>query len=324
MPRGSLAVAQEVKRCSGWYTFRPRYAAGWCGWILVVSAVGCTSFRAPGPADFNVIQGRQLTQSGIDAGCRGDWREAENFFQQATAISQQDVPARQQYAKCLWRRGAKSEAVAAMVEAVRLSGSAPGLHVELGEMYLAQNDLRLAKWHADAAIRGNPRLAGAWALLGDVRRHQSDPTAALAAYHRALSHQPDFPRVQLEAADLYRRQGRPQRCLATLNRLTDASLSDETAAELFYRQGLALLDLDREDDAVDHFTAAIDRGLASADLYFHLGRAELLAGRPAAARWSAVQALGLTPDHRGSRELIAQIDKVQQRMAAAVDSRFLR
>ena len=211
-----------------------------------------------------------------------------------------------------------------MVEAVRLSGSAPELHVELGEMYLAQNDLRLAKWHADAAIRGNPRLAGAWALVGDVRRHQSDPTAALAAYHRALSHQPDFPRVQLEAADLYRRQGRPQRCLATLNRLTDGSLSDGMAAEVLYRQGLALLDLDREDDAVDHFTAAVDRGLASADLYFHLGRAELLAGRPAAARWSAVQALSLTPDHQESRELIARIDKVQQQMAAAVDSRFLR
>jgi tetratricopeptide (TPR) repeat protein len=265
----------------------------------------------------NVITARQLTQRGIDAACRNKWDQAEELFVQAAEISHDDVPARHQYARALWRRGAQQDAIAVMSQAVQLSGSDPRLHVELGEMYLAVGDLERAQVHAGAAISGNPRLAAAWALRGDLRRGWDDNTGALAAYHRALSLQPDFPRVQLEVADLYLAQDHPGRALATLDRLAQSYATDAVPGDVCYRQGLALLSLERHDEAVECLTAAIDRGVATADAYYQLGRADLLSGRPADARWAVRQSLAVDPSHHPAQELLAQIDAARHRMAAA-------
>jgi tetratricopeptide (TPR) repeat protein len=124
----------------------------------------------------------------------------------------------------------------------------------------------------------------------------------------------------LEVADLYWRQKRPDRALATLDRMAQGHPEDQVPGEVLYRQGLALLSLRRYEDAVDHLMRAVDRGAASADVFYQLGRAELLAGRPASARWAAGQALALAPSHRAARELLAQIDAARQRMAAAMTS----
>jgi tetratricopeptide (TPR) repeat protein len=59
-------------------------------------------------------------------------------------------------------------------------------------------------------------------LRGDCLVKRGDHLGALAAYHRALAIQPDYPEVQLQAAELYRIQGRYDRLLATVDRLQES------------------------------------------------------------------------------------------------------
>ena len=287
--------------------------------LLLFALAGCASVPGRGPADSNVIEARQLTQRGIDAACHGNWGQAELLFAQASQSSPSDVPAKEHYARTLWRRGKREEAIEVMAEAVRLSASDPRLHVELGKLYLAQGDLSRATWHADVAVGGNQQLAEAWALRGDVLVKQQDATAALAAYHRALGYQEDFSRVQLAVADLYQRLNRPRRSLATLDHLAQRFPDDQVPPHVHYRQGVALLSLQRFEDAADHLAAAAEHEVGSADVFYQLGRAELLAGRPASARWAVSQALTLAPSHQSARHLLAEIDDVQRRMAATAE-----
>ena len=282
---GREGTTSELVRC----------LLNWCLWLIALSLTGCASVRTRGPVESDVITARQLTHRGIDASCRDKWDEAERLFFQAAEISHDDVPARHHYARACGGEARHQDAIAAMVQAVQLSGSDPQLHVELGEMYLAVGDLDQARSQADSAVRGNPHLAAAWALRGDLRRRQDDNTGALAAYHRALSLQPDYPRVQLEVADLYLRQDHPGRALATLDRLAQGYATNAVPGEVCYRQGLALLSLNRHDEAVDRLVAAIDRGVVTADVYYHLGQADLLSGRPADARWAVKQSLLVDP-----------------------------
>ena len=69
----------------------------------------------------------------------------------------------------------------------------------------------------------------------------------------------------------------------------------------------------------DHLAAAAEHDVGSADVFFQLGRAELLAGRPASARWAVSQALILAPAHEPARHLLAEINDVQRRMAATAE-----
>jgi tetratricopeptide (TPR) repeat protein len=184
-------------------------------------------------------------------------------------------------------------------------------------MYLAEDDLDQAQRHAGIATRSNPRLAPAWALQGDVEVRRNNLSAALAVYHRALSHQEQYPHVQLAIAELYRAQGRPGRALSTLDRLAQSFPGEDVPVDVLLGKGLSLLQLGRYEDAVDQLAAASRRPDTSAEVYYHLGRAELLAGRPANARWAVGQALALTPDHRPARQLIEQIDTEQRRMSAS-------
>jgi len=293
-------------------------AVGGCA-LLLLALCGCVSVGGRGPADANVIEARQLTQRGIDAACHGNWGEAEVLFSQASESSPSDVPAKEHYARTLWRRGKRDKAIEMMAEAVRLSGSDPRLHVELGKLYLAQGDLVRASWHADVAIGGNSQLADAWALRGDVLARNGDPTAALAAYHRALGYQEDYSRVQLAVADLYQRMNRPRRSLATLDDLAQRFADDQVPPHVRYRQGVALLSLERFEDAAEHLAAAADHEIGSADVFYQLGRAELLAGRPASARWAVTQALALAPAHEPAHHLLAEINDLQRRMAATAE-----
>jgi len=300
-------------------TTRPKRLAS-CGALCLciawLGAAGCTSMSQHGRVPQNVVAGRQLLQHGMEAEHRGQWPEAESFYQRAVEASPADERARRHYAETLWHRGVADEAVAQMDEAVRLSGGDPQLRILLGQMCASGDDLHRAEQCARQAIRAQPKLPAAWALLGDCQRRRGELDEALASYHRAISHQESFPRVQLEIAEIYRRQNRPQRALATLDSLADQYPPSKEPPRVLYLRGLALSALERYDAAAEELSAAIERGQATADAYYQLGNVELQAGRPTSARWAVRRALDLAPDHGPSRGLLGRIEAEQQRMAA--------
>ncbi len=108
-----------------------------------------------------------------------------------------------------------------MTKAVALSGSNPDLLVRLGQMHLELGDFTRAGENADAALRSRRADPTAWALKADIYRGVGRTEEAIDCYQRAMVYRPDWPEVQVTVAELYRLTNRPQRALATLDRMSD-------------------------------------------------------------------------------------------------------
>jgi tetratricopeptide (TPR) repeat protein len=239
LPLGRRAGVQQL-------SFVPLLVASIATWlVLLVPAAGCRSLRSRKVSEVDMAAARQLSLQGIDAQQRGQWERAEMLFAAAIVKCPSDERARSGYAEALWRRGERAAAISTMEEAVRLSANDPERIIRLGGMYLAQGDIARAKEQAQRAIAANAQLAGAWALRGSVLQAEGNLGDALASYHRALALEPSLPDVQLAVADIYLRQNRPQRALATLQSLADRFPSGDVPPDVIQRQALAMRSLHR-------------------------------------------------------------------------------
>lgn len=295
---------------------RPAIRLGGISLLIVLFGGGCASL-AKTRTDQNVVSARQLSLRGLSASQQGQWREAEVFFSRACEMCPLDERIRSHYAETLWQLGSQQQAVTHMEEAVRLSGGNAELAVRLGDMYLAVGDLQRAALQAEFAIQANRQLASAWALRGDVLRGMGRDEDALASYHRALSQQTHYPRVQLATAEIYSRQKRPARALATLRTLADGYPSGETPQQVLVLQGLALKDLGRYEAAVELLVAAAKQSPAATELLVQLAETQWLAGDAANARLTLQSAIAQSSPEQRTVPLTAQVDALQQKMSGA-------
>jgi tetratricopeptide (TPR) repeat protein len=251
---------------------------------------------------------RQLSQSGISLLEQGKWDDGEKKLAQAVNACQDDPEPHHHYAEALWHRGAKAEALAQMLEAMRLAGEDPQLTVRAGEMALEVGRTEDAGKLADEAIELNPRFSAAWSLRGQVDELRGLMDEALADLDRALQFQHDDKRALFLVAELYRQQGRADRALSTLESLRDCYAPGEEPQQVLLLEGLAFAALHRYDDAADVYTIALSREPPSAELYYRLAEAQLLGGRPREAAGTVSQALALDPNYGPNRALAERID----------------
>ncbi|MDA1050630.1 MAG: tetratricopeptide repeat protein [Planctomycetota bacterium] len=286
--------------------------------VCLFHGLGCATLRRD-PVSEDVITARQMSLRGFDSLEQSKLEDAEAWFANAIEINPVDDDARVEYAELLWRRDARDEAIKHLEQAVELSGGKATLVVRLGEMYLAQGDAERAWQQAERAIQSNRQLPCAWALRGDVRRHQGKLQEALAEYHRSLSFEGHCPHVQLALASIYREQNRPRRALSTLDSLAEHYPPDEMPQDLLLEQGLALKALGRHENAASLLAQATQLGEPSTELLFHLAEAQLLSGDTTNARLALIAALAQEPNHGPSNRLQGQIDEQQRRLTAAVE-----
>lgn len=286
------------------------------GWLVAVTAVlllpGCRWPWRGGPGSKSLADCRRLMQQGLAAAEREQHRQAESLLAEAVDTCPSDPDARRHYAETLWERGARPDAIAQLEEALRLDPEDASLHARLAEMYLETGRADRARRHAEQALDLNPGRSAAWAIRGRVMRAVDHPQQALADYHRALANAPDDQQILLEMAELYRQLNRPRRALATLHRLADTYSPGEEPQQVLYLTGLAQMALGRYEDAVDSLSSAIVRDRPTPELFYRLGEAELLAGRPGRATAAAQQALALAPDHGPSRNLLGRLRMARQ------------
>jgi len=285
--------------------------------VLFAVAPGCRSLRCRKESDETIALTRQLAMQGKDAQQKGQWDKAESCFAEAVQRSPNDERARLGYAESLWNRGAQELAVTHMTEAVKLSGHDPALMVQLGQMQLALNNLPAAARMAERTLATNKQLASAWALRGHVHRAGGKRDEALADYHRALSTQPVYPEVQLALAEIYSQQHRPERALATLQSLADQFPPGSVPADLQFRQGLALRDLGRHQEAADQFASAAQLQ-PHPDFLYELAQARLQLGDPGNAQIAVHRALQLNPQHVAALQLRTELASRQQSMMGVV------
>jgi tetratricopeptide (TPR) repeat protein len=225
-------------------------------WIVVLlfgvgegTSIGCRAIEKRLP-DSRLVRGRQLSSRGADLLRRSRYADAESLFCEAINSCPNDDRAHWGYATTLWNNNQRQTAIQHMREAVRLSGNNPEYAVRLGEMYLAQGDQQGAEDQARQVLKTHRDRADAWALLGDAQFQADDWNNAIESYHRALLIQSDYPKVQLAVAETYRRIGKPNRALATIDRMIDMHPAVVKSGETQLARAKILIELDRRQEAI--------------------------------------------------------------------------
>jgi tetratricopeptide (TPR) repeat protein len=281
-----------------------------CALVALGVAGSCSGCRTLGKQEVvsqSVTQGRQLTQQGVNAMERGDWKRAESLLEQAVVTSAKDADARSNYAQALLHRGAQQQALAQLEAARELVPADPGLAVRAGEVYLALGQSQRAWQLTDEATRLDPKFAPAWELRGRLASTQGQPREALAAYQRALGYAPQSEAIAMRLAEVYRQLNEPERALAALQAVAERYPPGEEPQQILHLEGLALSAMGRHDDAARTLALAAGRERPTADLLCHLAEAELAAGRAPYAQYALQQALSLDPNHAASRNLSARL-----------------
>jgi tetratricopeptide (TPR) repeat protein len=282
--------------------------------VVAVTETGCRAIRRFGESRQS-IAARRLSGQGFQAMHDGQWDIAENLFTDALEFSKTDDRAHWGLAESCWKRNEKELAIEHMEQAVRLSAGDPKFVERLGRMYLQLGRLAEADSHSLWALESKRDSAEAWALRGDCLKAAGNPDDALAAYHRALALQPDYPEVQLQAAEIYRLQRRYDRLLATLDRLQDNVGMDDAPARVDLLQGIAMRQLGRGEEARRCFVRASMKDSTDATPHLELASLALERGEVAAAKESLRLAMLLNPDSDGERARIEELRNEQARVA---------
>ena len=295
-----------------------RHTLFWMNAVLssVLLLAGCQLPGREGPVPQSLANCRRLSQQGVAALDRGRQQDAEALLAKAVAICPVDAEARRHYGEALWRRGARTEAIAQMEEAGRLASEDAALWARLAEMYLAVGQPDRAGQNAERALDLDPKLPVAWVIRGRVTWAAGQPRPALADYLRALGYAPHDRAILQEVAELYRQLNEPQRALQTLQSLAETYSPGEEPGQVLYLTGQAYVALGRYDDAVESLSAAVTRQQPTAEMYCRLGEADLLAGHPEEAAAAARQALALQPQHEASRALLDRVELARQPQGA--------
>ncbi len=282
---------------------------------LLLAAPGCRAISRFGDSRQS-IAARRLSGQGFEAMHDGQWDIAENLFSNALQQSQSDDRAHWGLAESYWKRDERDLAIEHMEHAVRLSAGDPRFVQRLGRMYLTLGRLEEADRHSLWALESKRDSAEAWALRGDCLKARGEADEALAAYHRALALQPDFPDVQIEAAEIYRLQGRHDRLLATLDRLQESMGADQTPSRVDLLQGVAMRKVGRADEAQRLFLRAARKDPDDYSAHLELASLSLESGDIESARTSFAEAVRLNPSLANARDWMQQLRSEPGRLAA--------
>ncbi len=278
--------------------------------LLLAISIAETGCRAIGrfSESRQTIASRRLSRQGLKAMHEGDWSVAENHFSNALEVSASDDRAHWGLAESLWQRGERPAAIQHMEQAVRLSAGDPKLAERLGRMYLEVGRLEESIEQCNFAMQSERRSAEVWALRGDCLFAKGQNDESLAAYHRALAIQPDFPNVQLKAAEIYFAQGRFDRLIATLDCMQEGVGAEQIPARADLLRGIAMQQLGRSDEARQCFTLAASKEPSDPTPHLQLATLLLNRGDFELARASLATAVHLDPLAGQNTTLIQQLN----------------
>lgn len=232
------------------------------------------------------IAARELCRLGLAAMDRERFQEARARFSHALRTCPKDAEARHHLARVLWEEGDTGGAITQLREAIELFDGHPEWTVELGEMFLAINDVDAAFICANIATGAEPQLARGWALRGHVLHRQGKFDEALGDFHLARSHGAESIEIQLAVADIYARQDRPARVLASL---PETVVDSQQQVIVALQRGQALKKLGRFVDAADALSVAALAQPENTHLQAELAQVQMLAGQPVSADRVAFQ-----------------------------------
>jgi tetratricopeptide (TPR) repeat protein len=216
--------------------------------------------------------------------------------------------------------GEWSKAIPAFEEAIRLLPRYVEAYLRLGQSYEA-----LGRWGDALAVyerlvRVDPGEVRAWGRAGEVLDRLGRHQEAAERYSRALAHDPTNVEVLQAFGESALRLGRWQDARAAFEKVLSVQTTGSYATQMNY--GMALVGLDADVEAIEHFRAAAVLEPGNPDPYVQIAAINLKHQRWTEAASLYEQALVRDPNHFISHlNLAAVAERLGDRGRAAVHYR---
>jgi tetratricopeptide (TPR) repeat protein len=240
--------------------------------VLIVALTGC---------DRSMRDSIKKMNQGVDQYNQGNLSAAEESLEDATSAAKENHQAWYTLGQVRKAQKKTEGAIEAFSNAVKYKDDDPMYHMLLAEAYLEAKtpNLSTAQKHLERAIELEPRLYRAQYLLGDVHDQRGNAQQAAERWTQAAKMAPTSFGMPFNAlGKLYIRWDFLNEAVAVLKAGIAKVTDPEQAAELHYHLGLALSGQNKNQEAVDAYTKAIELRKGNLDALRQRGYAYLALG----------------------------------------------
>jgi tetratricopeptide (TPR) repeat protein len=217
----------------------------------------------------------------------------------AAQIDHADVAARLELARLYREAGRTDEAIASLREVVSLTPDDSWAWLELGELYVEQEDIVAANSCFTEALRQDPRSIQALMRKAEMEELQQFDSRALEYYHRVLAIEENHPEAMIRIARIHMRNEEPMRASVLLRSTCHCrGATPAQIAEARWLLGLSYGQLNRWQDAEESLQIAVEvmQHPGANDLYY-LAYAQYQQHEAGKAQETIARILKLRPDH---------------------------
>jgi tetratricopeptide (TPR) repeat protein len=248
----------------------------------------------------------------------GRLAEAEKLYRDVLKLRPSHAVAQHYLALCLKSRGELDEAERLMRQSIKLAPREPSFPNNLGNLLLARGDNEdAARFYRDA-ISLKQDYPEAHYNLGIALKRLGDTRAAQASFETGLSHRPAYADALIQLGVLHKDAGEFDRALTLFDRAVSVA---PKSMEAHYYQGLALVGLKRDSDAVESFLIASKLNETAIDPIKNAGHALLRQKRTREAVIAYDRWVSLAPDDPAAHGALAtafiELRRPQEAIASA-------
>jgi protein O-GlcNAc transferase len=244
----------------------------------------------------------------------GRLAEAERIYRQILAVEPQQPDALHQLGMLAMQALQFSAAVDLIGKAIRADGSQPAFYANLGEAHRHLGALAEAVGCYRAALRIQPDLAQAQALLGAALVAQKNYAEAEVALVEALRLRPDDTRSRARLGDVLFEQGKLSEAESCFR---DVVSAEPRSVEAHMRLADVLQSQARFDEAREHYRQALAVDPRNADAHNNLGLIYNAHGQRAQAAEHFQAALAIEPRHAAALTNLGLVHDAEDRLAEA-------
>jgi len=266
---------------------------------------GCATLRFQGNHASLRAEAGELTRQARAALTKGSSQLARRLLNRSLECCPNDPQAMALLAEAELKNGDSQHAISTLQAVAKHSPERIDLRVRLGRAWLESGHVLLARNEAEQVLQIQPEYSPAWQLMGDVHQIEGSFDNALAAYHRAAAGSEPQPGLQLQIADVYRRQGKLLQSLAAVERYQSRFRMDDPDYEALLLEGELLTRMGQNTRAIERLTLATGHSLATPESHVRLSHALVLDNRHAQARQTLERASHRWPETGELSELLA-------------------
>jgi Flp pilus assembly protein TadD len=232
------------------------------------------------------------------------WRDDLALFSHALAVTQDNWVARYSVGLELLKRGARTEAKAQILEALRLRPDYADALNGLGQILLEEGDLPGAAARFSAALAAQPDHAEALSNLGLLAQREGRLAEAESWYRKALRQKAALPQALNNLGVILEATGRGEEAL---ERYRESLRQDPGYSHAYVNLGVALLGRGREEEGLAYLRRALEVEPRDAGAHNDLGVYLEGKGRLAEAEIHYREALRLEPGSEIARRNLARL-----------------